>query len=261
MALRYYSSVAVATDIPGGCTSGATSITIGAATGLPSSYPYTFIFDPETVDEEVVEVTNRSGTTLTVTRGVDGTSAVAHSAGAVARHGFSARDFADPAVGGLQGVASGTFSAASAVNVDNVFDGTYDDYRLVLSVTPSAASVTIMMRLRASSSDASGSDYAGERHVIGINSVGNENGSDRWQVLLCDSSTTSRMGYDIFAPALTEPTSFVGFGHSYHSAIGFYFGYGASGHYTLTTAFDGFSIFPSSGTITGRWALFGYRAV
>jgi hypothetical protein len=54
------------------------------------------IVDPDTVNEEVVEVTNRSGTTLTVTRGVDGTTAVAHSAGAVIRHGVSARDFDEP---------------------------------------------------------------------------------------------------------------------------------------------------------------------
>jgi hypothetical protein len=40
-----------------------------------------------------VTVTNVAGTTLTVTRGVDGTTAVSHSAGAVFRHGVSGRDF------------------------------------------------------------------------------------------------------------------------------------------------------------------------
>lgn len=160
--------------------------------------------------------------------------------------------------GGLVLIDSGTFTTASPVNIDTVFDSTYDDYRLVLSVTPSAASVTVTMRLRVSGADATASNYAGERHVIGVNTVGNESGTDRWQVLLCDSSTTSRMAYDIFAPALTEPTSFVGFGHSYHTAIGFYFGYGASGHYTATTSFDGFSLLVSTGTITGRWAVYGY---
>jgi len=57
------------------------------------STPWTAIIDPDTASEEVVEVTNVSGTTLTVTRGVDGTSAVSHSAGAVFRHGVSGRDF------------------------------------------------------------------------------------------------------------------------------------------------------------------------
>jgi len=41
----------------------------------------------------VLTVTSGSSTTLTVTRGADNTQAVAHSAGAVVRHGVSARDF------------------------------------------------------------------------------------------------------------------------------------------------------------------------
>jgi len=160
--------------------------------------------------------------------------------------------------GGLVLIDSDTFTTVSPVNVDGVFDSTYDDYALILSLVPSTTSVTVTMRLRASSTDATASNYQGERHVIGVNTVANESGTDRWQALLCDSATTSRMKYDIFAPALTEPTSFIGFGHSYYAGIGFYFGYGASGHYTATTAFDGFSLLVSSGTITGRWAVYGY---
>ena len=96
MARRYYSSIAQATTLASDATSGATSILITAATGLPSSFPYTMIIDEGTVNEEVVSVTNRSGTTLTVTRGVDGTTATAHSTGASIRHGVSARDFDEP---------------------------------------------------------------------------------------------------------------------------------------------------------------------
>jgi hypothetical protein len=81
------------------------------------------IVDPDTVNEEVVEVTNRSGTTLTVTRGVDGTTAVAHSNGATIRHGVSARDFDEPnalvnlptAKGQIAtSTAAGTWSALAA---------------------------------------------------------------------------------------------------------------------------------------------------
>jgi hypothetical protein len=54
------------------------------------------IIDQDTINEEVVSVTNRSGTTLTVSRAQDGTVAVAHSAGAAVNHGVSARDFDEP---------------------------------------------------------------------------------------------------------------------------------------------------------------------
>jgi len=66
---------------------------VAALTGYPAQTPFTAIIDPDTASEEVVEVTNVAGTTLTVTRGVDGTTASSHNAGAVFRHGVSARDF------------------------------------------------------------------------------------------------------------------------------------------------------------------------
>ena len=93
MARRYYSSTAVATTLSGNINNSTTSITVTALSGYPAQFPYTAIIDPDTASEEVVTVTAASGTTLTVTRGVDGTSAVSHNAGAVFRHGVSARDF------------------------------------------------------------------------------------------------------------------------------------------------------------------------
>ena len=93
MARRYYSSTAVATTLSGNINNSATSITVAALSGYPAQTPFTAIIDPDTASEEVVEVTNVAGTTLTVTRGVDGTTASSHNAGAVFRHGVSARDF------------------------------------------------------------------------------------------------------------------------------------------------------------------------
>ena len=93
MARRYYSSTAVATTLSGNINNSTTSITVAALSGYPVSTPWTAIIDPDTASEEVVTVTNVSGTTLTVTRGVDGTTASSHNAGAVFRHGVSARDF------------------------------------------------------------------------------------------------------------------------------------------------------------------------
>lgn len=97
MTTRKYSSTAVATTLTNGITSGATSIVVSAVTGWPGTYPYTIIIDENTSSEEVATVTSASGTTLTVTRGEDGTSAVAHDAAAAVRHGVSARDFSETA--------------------------------------------------------------------------------------------------------------------------------------------------------------------
>ena len=96
MARRYYSSIAVRTTLSSGIDDTVTSITVAAVTGFPASYPYTLIIDEDIATQEVVEVTAGAGTTLTITRGVDGSVAVAHSSGAAVNHGVSARDFDEP---------------------------------------------------------------------------------------------------------------------------------------------------------------------
>jgi hypothetical protein len=95
---RYYSSTAVETALQSSIPAQSqgqsnTSFIVASISGFPTSYPYTLIVDPDTSKEEVVTVTSGSSTTLTVTRGADNTQAVAHSAGAVVRHGVSGRDF------------------------------------------------------------------------------------------------------------------------------------------------------------------------
>jgi hypothetical protein len=54
---------------------------------------YTVVIDPDTALEEIVDVSNySSGNTLTIARGRDGSTGVAHSAGAVVRHMVIGRD-------------------------------------------------------------------------------------------------------------------------------------------------------------------------
>lgn len=120
---RYYSSAAVPTALSAGINNSATSIQVDALTGYPTSYPYTAILDEGTSSEEVVTVTNAAGTVLTVTRGVDGTTALSHSLGATVRHGISARDFREPqehidstAAHGATGAVVGTTNTQTLTN-------------------------------------------------------------------------------------------------------------------------------------------------
>lgn len=96
MARRYYSSTAARTTLATGVDASTTTLSVAAVSGWPTSFPYTLVLDQDTVNEEIVEVTARSGTTITVIRGVDGTSGTSHSAGAAVNHGVSARDFDEP---------------------------------------------------------------------------------------------------------------------------------------------------------------------
>lgn len=95
MTVRFYSSVSVETTLSLTVNSAATSIQVASVTGFPALTPYTLSLDYEGATEELVDVTAAAGTTLTVTRAIDGTSAVGHSAGARVRHVSSGRDFSD----------------------------------------------------------------------------------------------------------------------------------------------------------------------
>ncbi|WAB09286.1 hypothetical protein SEA_STELLA_46 [Streptomyces phage Stella] len=95
MAIRFYSSTAAETTLSGTINNSATTIVVGSTTGFPVSFPYTLALDYEGASEELVDVTAAAGTSLTVTRAADGTSASSHNAGARVRHVSSARDFRD----------------------------------------------------------------------------------------------------------------------------------------------------------------------
>jgi hypothetical protein len=95
MAKRFYSSIAQRTALADQVNATTGTFIVNGVSGWPANTPYTLIVDADTVSEEIVEVTFRSGSTLTVTRGVDGSTATPHDAGADVRHSVSGRDFSE----------------------------------------------------------------------------------------------------------------------------------------------------------------------
>ena len=92
---RYYSAIAQDTSLTSAATNSTTSLVVGATTGFPSSYPFVLAVDYGTSVEELVSVTGIVGLSLTVTRGFNSTTAVAHAVGAVVRHVIVAQDMTE----------------------------------------------------------------------------------------------------------------------------------------------------------------------
>jgi hypothetical protein len=101
MTTRKYSSRSQQTTLSAPITSSATTMTVGSGSSLvvatvPNGQTFTVVIDPDTALEEIVDVTNwSSGNTLTIARGIDGSSGIAHSAGAVVKHMAIGRDYTE----------------------------------------------------------------------------------------------------------------------------------------------------------------------
>ena len=122
MTTRKYSSRSQQTTLASALTSSGTSASVVSGTSLlggatiSAGETFTVVIDPDTALEEIVDVTAVSTNTLTIVRGRDGSSGVAHSAGAVVRHMAIGRDYreanthieASSGVHGLTGSVVGT---------------------------------------------------------------------------------------------------------------------------------------------------------
>lgn len=93
---RNYKSTLDAKTLAASMNSSQTVMELDNIIGIPS-YPFTFVIDPDSANEEIVTVTGlQAGTTVVVVRGQDGTSAVAHDAGVFVRHMITGRDLQEP---------------------------------------------------------------------------------------------------------------------------------------------------------------------
>ena len=99
MTTRKYSSRSQQSTLSGALTSSATTTTVVSGSALLGGITisageiFTVVIDPDTALEEIVDVSAVSTNTLTIVRGKDGSTGVAHSAGAVVRHMAIGRDY------------------------------------------------------------------------------------------------------------------------------------------------------------------------
>ena len=154
---------------------------------------------------------------------------------------------------GLVHINTTTFSAVSSVSVDDCFTGTYDNYLLVMAGVSSADN-TITARLRVSGTDASGANYSYMRDTSFGTTSSLQGLSNQTSMLVGRiKSTGFSCNINLYSPNQGAITIHNAFGGN-NNNMGLSFG-----DHSLTTAYDGITYIPASGTITGTLRIYGYK--
>jgi len=166
---------------------------------------------------------------------------------------------------GLVLVNTTAFSAVSSVSIDSCFTSSFDSYRVTLSnLTASSAGITeLKFRLRVGGSDASGaSDYAlnyWRLYSTGTAANSGSTGTDFFSIGYASTGGKNSYTMDFIDPALAVPTGHAFQGSAYQSDIAAYINIMGAGTHKLSTAYDGFTFFTGTGTLTGTLRVYGYK--
>lgn len=170
---------------------------------------------------------------------------------------LSANTYGIAAKSGLVLITNATLSGSS-VSVNGCFTSTFDAYRILVAADSLSTTAALFIRLRASGTDNTSANYsyAYYRHVISSGALANySNGATETQfgVGEANSNQPYTVGIDIHNPSRTAKTTISWLGDSDTSH------YSGGGITTVTTAYDGFTIYPSAGTVTGSLRVYGYK--
>jgi hypothetical protein len=168
--------------------------------------------------------------------------------------------WATPAASGWSKITSTAFTTQSTVSFNNVFTSTYKNYRIVCNFTSSSAG-SFYARLRASSSDNTASTYTSGWQYSQVSAgtstaVVNLAANTYWY--LHDMVSTGSVGHLVTLDVADPQTS----SRTVYALASTWAGYrcAGGGYFDNSTVFDGITFYPSTGTITGTIAIYGYGA-
>ena len=204
--------------------------------------------NPETT---LGDISYRSSTANTKTRLAIGTT------GQVLTVAGGVPSWAAASTGALIRVGGGTFSAASTITADSVFTSTYQNYLITFNCTSSATNPELRYYMRTSGTNNTNASYLNGiikgTEANGLTAAYTSGGT--YFIAGYGQGIKSNQTIYIFAPQATAETTvnYTYFGNSATTAT-----WGSGGSlFNATTSFDGIQFFPASGTLTGRYDIYG----
>lgn len=146
-----------------------------------------------------------------------------------------------------------TFTSVNSISLNGVFATTAHNYRIVLRVTPSTGNFSLC-RFRASGTDNS-ANYTGTLiyNANGGAPAGATQGTTNFQIM-GNSANDGASTFDVLSPF--QPNQTIAVGSGYNRGGDFIVFAGA---HNSSTQFDGITIYPNTGSISGTVRVYSYR--
>ena len=156
--------------------------------------------------------------------------------------------------------AETAFTAASTITADSIFTSSYRNYRLMVKMNGSA-NTSCALVLRVGGVSATGANYQIQGLLVSgttVNGYRDINQTD-FRLQIPNAAFYATAILDFFGPAIAEPTILISNQFKNDGSDTTPYSYPAiNATHTLSTAYDGFSFAPVSGTVTGTYTVYGY---
>jgi hypothetical protein len=152
-----------------------------------------------------------------------------------------------------------TFTGVTSVSLNGVFTSDYENYRITIQNSASASS-QFLMRMRVGGTDNTAANYSWSgtftSSLSATYSGENSNLGTSFAIGYSEPSLNGATILDVTGPYLTLNTSY--FSNNIRMGTSQSSENKRSGALSVTTSYDGITILPGSGTITGTIRVYGY---
>jgi hypothetical protein len=177
--------------------------------------------------------------------------------------GATAPEWATASSGALVKINTYTFSGSSGQSMNDIFSATYRNYVIKATFDSTSAQTEIRARLRVSGSDNTSNNYRwsgfGTNSTMSTTTLaGDGSGTiSYWQFNFLESTANDSISHmEIANPYATAYTTYWLPQARYRgsdTAVGW-----SGGSTTVTTSYTGLTIYPGTGTMTGKIEVYGY---
>jgi hypothetical protein len=151
-----------------------------------------------------------------------------------------------------------TFTGVSSVSLNGVFSATYQNYKIVFDSVGSGAAQNLQFRMRSGGADDTSANYVYQllEGSAGVVTSFRVPSAATFFVTAVSVNTTSYGEINLFNPFNATPTQLTSLnGYAITTPAISVWG----GGHNVSTSFDGFTVFPASGTFSGTIRCYGYQ--